>query len=150
VRANFYNPISRALVKVTDPVLRPLRRLIPGVGGLDIAALVAMFAVTFIGVWLVARIAGIPAGAMALVAATVSQLLDLVLLTYIVTIVIQALLSWVNPGVRSPAVSLLYQLNAPLLRPASRLLPPLGGLDLSPLFVLIALQFARLLLRHVF
>ena len=150
VRANFYNPISRALVQVTDPVLRPLRRVIPGVGGVDVAALVAMFVVTFVGIWLVTRIVGVPLGAVGLVAATVFQLLDLVLLTFIVTIVVQALLSWVNPGVRSAAVSLLYQLNAPLLRPASRLLPPLGGLDLSPLFVVIALQFMRLLLNHVF
>lgn len=150
VRANFYNPVSRALVQITDPVLRPLRRVVPGVGGVDVAALVAMFVVTFVGVWLVARIAGVSAGVPALMAAAAYQLLDLVLLTFIVTIVIQALMSWVNPGVHSPVGSLLHQLNAPILRPARRFLPPVGGLDLSPLIVLIALQFMRLLLRQLF
>ena len=150
VRANFYNPFSRALVQITDPVLQPLRRVIPGVGGIDLAAIVAMLLVKLIGVWLVFLVTGTPYTPPALFAATVYQLVDLVLFTYIVTIVIQAIASWLNPGVHNPAVSLLHQLNAPLLRPARRIIPPLGGLDLSPLFVLIVLQFFRLLLTRLF
>ena len=150
VRANFYNPFSRALVQITDPVLRPLRRVIPGVGGIDLAAILAMVFVKMIGIWLVLLTTGTPYTPVALLAATVYQLLDLVLLTYIVTIVVQALISWINPGVHNPVMSLLHQLNEPLLRPARRVIPPLGGLDLSPLFVLIALQFCRLLLPRLF
>ncbi len=150
VRANFYNPFSRALVQLTDPVLQPLRRVIPGVGGIDVAAIVAMVLVKLIGIWLVLLVSGMPYTPVALLAATVYQLVDLVLLTYIVTIVIQALISWINPGVHNPVMSLLHQLNAPLLRPARRIIPPFGGLDLSPLFVLIALQFCRLLLQRLF
>ena len=150
VRANFYNPVSRALVQLTDPALQPLRRLVPGVGGVDVASLVAMVLVQLAGTWLMFVIIGQDATAPALLAMTVYQLVDLVLLTYLVTIVIQALVSWVNPGVHSPAMSLLHQLNAPLLRVAQRVTPPLGGLDLSPLLVLIALQFSRLLLRQLF
>lgn len=150
VRANFYNPVSRALVQVTDPVLQPLRRLVPGVGGIDVASLVAMVLVKLLGIWLVFLIAGVEVTAHALFAATVYQLVDLVLLTYIVTIVLQAVVSWINPGVHNPAIALLHQLNAPLLGLARRFTPPLGGLDLSPLLVLIALQFSRLLLRQLF
>ena len=150
VRANFYNPVSRALVQITDPVLQPLRRLVPGAGGVDIASLVAMVLVQLAGTWLVFLLIDQEITAPALLSMTVYQLVDLVLLTYIVTIVIQALMSWINPGVHSPAMSLLYQLNAPLLRVAQRVTPPLGGLDLSSLLVLIALQFSRLLLKQLF
>lgn len=150
VRANFYNPFSRALVQITDPVLQPLRRVIPGFGGIDFAAIVALVLVKLIGIWLVLLVTGVPYTPPALLAATVYQLIDLVLFTYIVTIVIQAIVSWINPGVHNPAVSLLHQLNAPLMRPVRRFIPPLGGLDLSPLFVLIALQFCRLLLTRLF
>lgn len=150
VRANFYNPFSRALVQITNPVLLPLRRVIPGVGGIDLAAIAAMVLVKLIGIWLVLLVTGTPYTPVALLGATVYQLVDLVLLTYMITIVIQALISWINPGAHNPVMSLLYQLNAPLLRPARRIIPPLGGLDLSPLFVLIALQFCRLLLPRLF
>lgn len=147
VRANFYNPISQALVRITNPVLVPLRRVVPGIGGIDLSALVAMVLLKWAGLWLVFLISGAPATALGLLVAVVYQLLDLVLLTFVVTIIIQVVISWINPGAHNPATSLLHQLNAPLLRPARRMLPPLGGLDLSPLFVLIALQFGRLLLR---
>jgi YggT family protein len=75
------------------------------------------------------------------------RLVDLALLTLIVTIVIEVVVSWVNPTAANPAVALLRQLNGPVLRPFRRFVPAIGGLDLSPLFALIALQFLRLLLR---
>lgn len=149
VRADFYNPVSQALVAITAPVLKPLRRVIPGVGGVDVAAIVAMVAVKGTGLWLVVLIAGVPWSFGALALSTLYQLVDLALLTFIFTIIVQAIISWVNPGSWNPVTALLHQLNEPLLRPARRLSPPLGGLDLSPLFVLIALQFCRMLLRWI-
>lgn len=150
VRANFYNPVSQALVQITDPVLRPLRRVVPGIGGVDVAAIVAMIAVQMLGVWAVAAIGDVGVSAGWLFIAAVYRVIDLALLTLIITIVIQAVVSWINPGAANPAVSLLRQLNAPVLRPFRRVLPPLGGLDLSPVFALIALQFMRLMLRWLF
>lgn len=149
VRADFYNPVSQALVTITGPVLKPLRRVIPGIGGVDLAAVVAMILIKGLGLWLVVLIAGVPWTYGGLVLETLYQLVDLALLTFIFTIVVQAVISWVNPGAWNPVTALLHQLNAPLLRPARRLAPPLGGLDLSPLFVLIALQFCRMLLRWI-
>ncbi len=149
VRADFYNPVSQALVMITAPVLKPLRRLIPGYGGVDFAAAVAMLAIKGLGLWLVAVIAGIGVSFTGLAVLTLYQLVDLTLLTFIFTIIVQAIISWVNPGSWNPVTAMLHQLNAPLLRPARRLAPPLGGLDLSPLFVLIALQFCRMLLRWI-
>lgn len=150
VRANFYNPVSQALVRVTDPVLRPLRRVIPGVGGVDVAALVAMLAVQALGTWLVALIVGAATPFPWLLLTAAVRVVDLALLTYIVAILVQAVVSWVNPGAANPTVALLRQLTAPVVRPFRRLVPPLGGLDLSPLFALIALQFCRVVLRWLF
>ncbi|MCA1799086.1 MAG: YggT family protein [Xanthomonadaceae bacterium] len=149
VRANFYNPVSHMLVRVTDPVLRPLRRVVPGVGGIDVAALVAMFAIQMLGLWLVLLIVGRSVSLGWLMALSLYNLIDLALLTLIVTIVVQAIISWVSPGAGHPAASLLRQVNEPVLGPFRRMLPMAGGLDLSPLFALIALQFLRLLLRSI-
>lgn len=150
VRASFHNPLSQALVKVTDPVLRPLRRVIPGFGGIDFAALLALVVVKGAGLWLAVLIAGVTLPLATLAMLTMYQLLDLVLLVFIVTIIVQVVIGWLNPGAWNPVIVLLHQLNAPLLARARRLSPPVAGLDLSPLFVLIGLQFLRLLLRWVF
>jgi YggT family protein len=149
VRADFHNPVSQALVVITGPVLKPLRRVIPGIGGIDIATILAMVIIKGTGLWLVCLIAGVPWTFGTLAILTLYQLVDLLLLIFIFTIIVQAIISWVNPGAWNPVTALLHQLNAPLLRPARKLSPPLGGLDLSPLFVLIALQFCRMLLRWI-
>lgn len=147
VRADFHNPISQGLVMVTSPVLKPLRRVIPGLRGIDLACLLAMFAVKLLGLALAGLAAGRIFPVSALLLNTAYDLVDLALLTFFITIIIQVILSWVNPHAHNPITALLHQLNAPLLRPVRRLVPPLGGLDLSPLFVLIGIQFLRMTLR---
>lgn len=146
VRAGFGNPLAQALVTITNPVLVPLRRILPGVGGIDLAAVVAILVIKGAGIWLAAAIAGSVLSLPTLLFVTAWRVLDMVLVLFMVTIVIEVILSWVSPGHYNPVSALLAQLNAPLLRPARRLLPPMGGLDLSPLFVLIALQFLRMTL----
>lgn len=147
VRADFYNPVSQALVKITNPLLKPLRRLIPGLGGIDLAAVVLLLALKSLEMWLLASLygAGLP-GPLGLVVLALAQLLGLLINVYFFSILIQVILSWVNPGTYNPIAGVLYQLNAPLLNPAQRLIPPLGGLDLSPMVVLIVLKLAEFLL----
>lgn len=147
VRADFYNPLSQFLVKITNPPLKPLRRLIPGLGGIDLASIVLLLALKLLEIWLLATLyrAGLPGPAGLLVLA-LAQLLDLLINVYFFSILIQAILSWVNPSHYNPITTVLYQLNAPLLNPAQRLIPSMGGLDLSPVVVLIALQLASILL----
>lgn len=146
VRADFYNPVSQFLVKVTNPPLKPLRRIIPGWGGLDIAAIVLMVALQVISLLLVLllRGKGIPVGT--LVLWSVAELVSLAFNVFIFAIIIQVILSWVNPGHYNPVSSLLYSLTEPLLRPARRMLPPISGIDLSPLLVLLALQVLKMLI----
>ena len=145
-RADFYNPVSQFLVKVTNPLLVPLRRLIPGLFGLDMAALLIMFLLGFLKLTLVMLISGGSILPATFAVYTIAELLQLAIYIFIFTIIVQAIMSWINPHSYNPVTSLLYSLNQPLLRPAQRILPDLGGLDLSPLLVLIVLQLLLMLL----
>ena len=145
VRADFYNPISQFLVKITNPPLKPLRRIIPGVMGIDLASILLMLVLQALKLILIGAIQGFglhPAGLLVLAAA---ELLSLLVNIYFITILIQVILSWVSPGGYNPAVALLYSLNNPLLGRARRLLPPIHGFDLSPILVIIALQLFLIL-----
>jgi YggT family protein len=153
-RADFYNPLSQFIVKATTPLVRPLRRVIPGFGGWDIATLVAAYLLTVLQVTLVGthisqyQIPGLldghtlPAFTIALV-----SLVDVFALTigiFLIAIIIQAVSSWFATGAYNPVTTLLYSITEPLLRPARRLLPPISGIDLSPLLVLLALQVLKM------
>ncbi len=145
-RADFYNPISQFLVKVTNPPLRPLRRIIPGLGGKDMASVVLMLVLQAVSLWVVIALRGASAGPGTLVLLSITQLVELALNVFLFSIIIQAILSWVNPGVYNPVYSLLHQLNEPVLRPVRQLIPPMSGLDLSPLFAILGLQVAKMLI----
>jgi len=145
VRADFYNPLSQFVVRVTNPALRPLRRFIPGWGGIDLAALVLMLSLQLISLALILLLRGHGIPPVTLLFWSLAELVSLAINTYIGAIFIQVIVSWVNPGTYNPAISLLHNLTEPLLRPARRLLPPVSGLDLSPLLVLIALQVLKML-----
>lgn len=144
-RADFYNPISQFLVKATNPPLKPLRRVIPGLWGIDLASVVLLIGLQMLALWLIHLAAGRGVTPEGLFVLSMADLLSLVLNMYLVTILVQVILSWVGPGAYNPLTSLLYSLNEPLLRPARRLLPPMSGIDLSPLVVLIAVQLIKIL-----
>ncbi len=146
LRADFYNPISQFVVKATTPLLRPLRRWIPGFGGIDLAALLLALVIQLVELWLVHRMNGFQPSLSGLVVVSLAALLRLVVYIFLVTIFIKVIASWIAPDVYNPATGLLDTLSEPLLRPARRLLPPMGGLDLSPIVVLIGLQLLLMLL----
>ncbi len=146
VRADFYNPISQFIVKATQPPLGPMRRIIPGFGGIDLAALVLMFLLQCAEIWLLLGIHGKSAGAAGIAILAVAELLKLTIYLFFFSIIVQVVLSWVNPHAHNPITALIYRINEPVLRPARRLLPPFSGIDLSPLLVLIALQLALILI----
>lgn len=146
MRADFYNPVSQFLVKVTNPLLVPLRRIVPPLGGIDMASVVLMLAVQMTGIALILLLRGADLTLQALIFLSLARLVDLAFSVFIYGIIIQAILSWVNPGAYNPAVSLLHTLTAPVLRPARRLIPPIGGVDLSPLAVIIVLVVLQMLI----
>lgn len=147
VRADFYNPFSQFIVKVTNPPLKPLRRIIPGVGGIDMASVVLMLLLQFISLSLVLLLRGSGISLGVLFIWSLAELIELAFNVFIFSIIIQAIMSWFNQGRGgyNPVSLLLYSLNEPLLRPARRLIPPIQGLDLSPLVALIALQVIKML-----
>ncbi|MBV2091872.1 MAG: YggT family protein [Candidatus Thiodiazotropha sp. (ex Ctena orbiculata)] len=146
VRADFYNPISQFLVKVTNPPLKPLRRLIPGFGGIDISSLILAWLLKAVELFIVIMIAGQSASLLGPLLLAIPELVELTINIFLFAVLIQVILSWVSPGNYNPAVSLLYSLTGPVMRPAQKLLPPVGGLDLSPMLVMIGLVLLKMLL----
>jgi YggT family protein len=146
VRADFYNPLSQALVKITNPVLRPLRRVIPSLRGIDLASIVLMLALQMLALYLIILLRGAGIAPFSLLIWSIAELLSLLLNTYLVLIFIQIIASWINPGGRNPALHLLSSITDPLLRPARRIVPLIEGIDLSPMLVLIVLQLLKMLL----
>ncbi|HEX6930218.1 MAG TPA: YggT family protein [Gammaproteobacteria bacterium] len=145
VRADFYNPLSQFVVRATNPLLRPLRRVVPGAWGIDFAALLLTYLVALVTVAALVAIAGASLPAPLLLGYALLKCILLLIHLYFFTILVQVILSWVSPG-WSPVASMLHSLNEPLLRPFRRILPSLGGLDLSPLFAIILLQFVSFLI----
>jgi YggT family protein len=146
VRADFYNPVSQFLVTVTNPLLIPLRRLIPPLGAVDLAAVVLLALLELGKLVLIRLIAGAALSLDALVLLSIAELLGTLLNIFLFTIIVQVVLSWLAPRTYHPVTALLYQLNEPLLAPARRLIPPISGLDLSPLLVIVAIQLLKMLL----
>lgn len=146
VRADFYNPISQFVVKVTSPVLRPLRQVIPGYAGLDLASLLLAWGLKAIELALIAGILGFSGPLLGALAWAVPAVLELLLDIMLFAVLIRVVLSWVNPDPFNPAVALLDRLTEPVMRPAQRLLPPIGGVDLSPILVMIGLVLLKMLL----
>ena len=147
VRADFYNPISQFVVKATSLPLKPLRRIIPGWAGMDIASLILLLVVIVIELLLLSLITNLPMpSVIGLLALAVVELLKLTINVFMFSVIILAILSWVSPAGYNPVANLLFQITAPVMRPARRLLPPMGGLDLSPLVVIIVLYLLILLL----
>ena len=146
VRADFYNPLCQFLVKATNPVLVPTRRIIPSIGKLDTASVVVMLLLELIQLVIINQLsqAGFDLQFMLLFA--LRKLLVTLLMTYFVLIIARVIVSWIGSQSRHPLIPLIYQLTEPVLRPFSKLIPPISGVDLSPLFALIALRFLLLLL----
>jgi len=144
--ADYQNPLSQFLIRITHPPLKFLRRFIPSFGRIDTAALALMLALQMLSDALIFLIqGGMPS--MAFVAIwSLAQLLELVLNVYFYAILIRAVLSWIGPIAYNPAVSLLYSLTEPLLQASRRLLPASGGMDFSPIIPIIGIQLAKMLL----
>lgn len=147
-RAGYRNPLSDFVHALTDFMVRPARRVIPGLWGLDLASVILAWLVQFIELVLVVQIKGYQAApgstayaALALLA--VVMVMKLALYIVMVAVVIQAVLSWINPY--SPIAPLLNSMTRPFLRAFQRRVPPIGNVDLSPLFVIVVCQLLLML-----
>ena len=149
VRAPYRNPLSEFLHALTDFMVRPARRVVPGLWGLDLATFVLAWLVQLAEIVIVMQLRGFDFGPGAGMAVAWLALLALVVLAKIglyvllVIIVMQVVLSWLAPG--SPVMPLLNSLTRPMLRAFQRRIPPIGSVDLSPLFALVVIQLLLML-----
>lgn len=147
VRADFYNPVSRFIVKITNPPLKPLRRFIPGFAGIDMASVIIMLALQMLEFFIITLLRNFPApDILGLTLYAFIELVTLGFYVFLFSIFILAILSWINPGQYNPINNLLSQITAPVLRPVRRLLPPMSGMDLSPMLAMVGLWLIKLLL----
>ena len=145
VRANFYNPVCQFLYKLTNPVLMPLRKVIPAWRRLDVAGVLLAWLLTAIKLALLYALAGPRLGLAGLAVMALADLIDFVLMLYLGLILVRVLLSFVSVERSNPIVPLVIQLTDPILRPIRRRLPTPGGLDLSPMIAALAILLVRVL-----
>ena len=146
-RADFRNPLAQFLLRVTNPVVLPLRRFIPAIAGLDTATILGMLAVQSLATALLVPLACLggaePGQVMTL---ALLRLAHLILRTYSMLLLVYVIMSWVGPGTYNAAAKILASIAEPVLEPFRRLIPAIGGLDISPVFALLALEFVNRLL----
>jgi len=151
-RADFYNPISQFVVKATNPPLKPLRRVIPGIGGFDGASIVLALIVQSITFLLIiaALTGGLPAiNPLTLLAWSAVTVLGLIIKIYFWSVLAVVIISWVAPTSNHPAIALVVQITEPVMRPVRNVIPSLGGLDLSPIIVFLLLNVATVVVSHM-
>lgn len=150
VRADFYNPICQFLVKVTNPLVVPLRRLIPGFGGFDLATLLLALLLQLVAIvaMLLLNGLGLPNPAL-LILWSALGVVGLLVNIYFFALLGMIILSWIAPGSRHPAIYLLHQITEPVMAPFRKILPPLGGLDLSPILLFVVINVIQIGLRHM-
>ncbi len=146
-RADFYNPISQAIVKVTNPLLKPLRRIIPGFGGLDMAGILLAVLIQILAIIILLALRGLGMPPIAnIIAWGGLGLIALILDIYWIAVLVSIVASFIAPYSDHPALTLIRQVTEPVLAPWRRLLPAMGGLDLSPILFFLALGVCEILL----
>ncbi|MBO6227943.1 MAG: YggT family protein [Shewanella sp.] len=146
-RADFYNPFSQFIVKATHPLIAPMRRILPSLGRFDTASFVLALLVVMVKVLLISLIAGGGIDIMLFLMFAVVSVVKKAGVLLFWMLLIRAILSWFNQGY-NPIVMIMGQLTEPVLAPIRRIIPPIGGLDLSVMLVIIGMNFLNMLLAQ--
>lgn len=150
VQADFYNPLSQFVVKITSPVVTPARRLIPGYKGMDLATLLVCYLILALSQFIIQTLGDYPLTPMSVGILAITDLVSLIIDLFFYAILVQALISWINPGNFNPITSVLASVTSPVLRPVQKFIPPLGGMDISPIFAMIGLKVIEMLVNPIF
>lgn len=148
-RADFYNQFSQVIVKVTNPVLVPLRRLIPSMGKIDTAAIVLALVLIMVKVILILMIKGGELNMFGLLIYAFVELVRTVIWIYIIALVLQAIMSWIGTGHSSPLSPLLNSLTQPVLRPIRNIVPNIGMMDISPMIAIMFMYICLIILNGI-
>lgn len=139
VRASFHNPFTEAVVRITDPVLRNLRMVLRSYRNLDFASFVMAWLAHLLAAFAYVLARDLPPHFLFLLNDALHATLNLAVNIFLVAIVVSIVMSWLAPGIYSPAANIAREVAEPLLAPARRVLPSIGGLDLSPMITLLVL-----------
>lgn len=147
-RADFYNPITQFIVKATQPPIAPLRRMLPPLGRIDTASVVLALVVQWITIQLTALVIGSPwLNPLVVLSWAAVGVVGLILKIYLYGLLAVIILSWVAPQSNHPAINLVRQILEPVAAPFRRIIPPMGGLDLSPIFIFLVINLLQILLH---
>lgn len=150
VRADFYNPICQFLVKITNPLVIPMRRVVPAAAGIDLASLLLAYLLQVAGIAALVfiKLGGFPPVGILLMGGALGVVALLVNI-YFFALLAMIILSWVAAGSRHPAIYLLYQITEPVMAPFRKALPAMGGIDFSPILLFILINIIQIALRHM-
>lgn len=146
-RVDFRNPLAQGILQVTSPVINPLRRIVPSVGRVDSATVMVAFLLQATTLIVLMLLAGGEPSARYVVVGALLRLVNLSLRMFMFAIVIRILMSWIAPMTHNPLTAVLTRITEPLLRPFRRLIPLIGGFDISPVFAIILLGALSILLE---
>src|SRR5689334_24012521 len=147
LRVPFRNPMGEFVLALTNWAVRPARRVIPGLAGLDLATLILAWAFQALGLWAQAAIVGAEPSALAIIAVAAVDLLRYSVYILVFAVFVQVAISWINPD--APLGPLFDMVTRPFLRPVRRYVPPVGRVDLSPLVLLVILYVLLIPLAHL-
>lgn len=136
--AHYFDPVTQLVVRLTDFIIRPLRRFIPNIGRIETTTLIIIFILELTKFATIAFLSLGKPNISGLVILAFADILKLFIQTFFYAILVQALMSWIIPN--SPLINVLYQVTAPLMRPFQRIFPLVGGIDISPIPAMILLQ----------
>jgi YggT family protein len=145
VRADFYNPISQFIVKATNLPLIPLRKVIPGVGGIDIASLVLALLVQATAIVLILLLNGVQPPPLQVAMWAAIGIISLLLKVYFWGLLITVIASWVAPNSYNPVLILINQILEPAMKPIRKILPDMGGIDISPIIMFLLIQVLEIM-----
>jgi len=153
VHANFRNPVGQFIISLTNPIVIPLRRILPSFRSIDTATLLLAYALAVLSVFILVSLSGQAYSWISLFSFSLGKVIDASINIFMVAIFIQIIASWLNPHTHHPVLEIARAIADPLLAPARRLIPPIGGLDISPILVFLFLNLSKILvvapLQHV-
>lgn len=149
LRADFRNPVAQGILRFTSPLILPLRRVLPSIGRLDTATVLVAFVIQFLTLLALLALANRLIDPLPVAVTAVVELVILSLNLFFFAILIRIVLSWIAPHNYNPITALLTTLSEPILAPFRRLIPAIGGLDISPVFAIILIQALVILLHSL-
>lgn len=145
-RVNFRSPLAQGIMRLTSPPVMPLRRVLPPVGRVDTATLVVALAIQWAAVLLIAVLYGMPVATWAVALTAIIKLVVLFVHLFAFAVIVRVVLSWIAPHQHNPATEIVNSISEPVLRPFRRLIPSVGGMDISPVFAIIGLMALGILI----